>query len=341
MKPFMYPCFRNTLCCLLLVAGALVSVAAPTKIRVGYSYWLPNVPMDVAEAHGWFKEENLEVSFTRTETSQAVIAGLKNGELDLATDMIGSWIECANQGADIFILGEVNWSHGGDKILVRDGADIATMQPKRLGVYMNNLAVSQFLNAYLSSRGLVGADYTLVEVADGPKMQEMFGEGKLRAVVTCEPDAGDMVEKHAGKVVATTADYPGVMPEGFAARGAFVREIPKESLEAFFRVWFRSVAYVADPANAAEVAKIASESTLGGTDTYTVETLTEELAQVPLHTPKQAIVTNTKGGNLQTYFNRCLGFLIKAGRLNPAFKPKEAIYTEPLLQAAAAADGRK
>ena len=86
MKPFMYPCFRNTLCCLLFVAGALVSVAAPTKIRVGYSYWLPNVPMDVAEAHGWFKEENLEVSFTRTETSQAVIAGLKNGELDLATD---------------------------------------------------------------------------------------------------------------------------------------------------------------------------------------------------------------------------------------------------------------
>ena len=114
------------------------------------------------------------------------------------------------------------------------------MQPKRLGVYMNNLAVSQFLNAYLTSRGLVGADYTLVEVADGPKMQEMFGEGKLRAVVTCEPDAGDMVEKHQGKVVATTADFPGVMPEGFAGRATFVREAPKEALEAFLAVLDRA-----------------------------------------------------------------------------------------------------
>lgn len=341
MKPVMYPSFRNTLCCLLFVVSALAGAAAPTKIRVGYSYWLPNVPMDVAEAHGWFKEANLDVVFTRSDTSQAVIAGLKNGELDLATDMIGSWIECANQGADILILGEVDWSHGGDKIVVREGVDVATMEPKRLGVYMNNLAVAQFLNSYLASRGLVSADYMLVEVADGPKMQEMFGEGKLRAVVTCEPDAGDMVEKHQGKVVATTADFPGVMPEGFAGRGAFVREAPKEALEAFFRVWFRAVAYVADPANAAEVAKIASETTLGGTDTYTVQTLREELVQVPLHTPQQAIVTNAKGGNLQNYLNRCLGFLIKVGRLKPAFKPKEAIYTEPLLQAAAAADGRK
>lgn len=325
----------------VLSLGAIWSAAAPVKIRVGYSYWLPNVPLDVAEAHGWFKEEGLEVSLVRLETSQLVIGGVQKGELDLATDMIGSWIESANQGNDIVIMGETDWSHGGDKIVARGAVELASMEPKRIGVYLNNLSVLQFLSAYLATQKLTLADYSLVEIADDARMIEAFKSGKLQLVATFEPVATTLVDEGQGRVLATTADYPGVMPEGFAGNGRFVRAAPAAALEAFFRVWYRAVAYVTDPAHAAEVAKLASETTLNGTATYTAEELPGELAKTPLHSARQAIVNNTQGGNLQVYYNRCLASLIKSGRRNPAFNPKGALFTGPLLNAAAKVEGLK
>lgn len=309
------------------------SQAAP-KIRVGFSYWLPNVPLDIAEAKGWWQEAGLDVEILRYESTQEVTQELKSGALDIATDMIGTWIDVVNRGADLVILGETDWSHGGDKILLQKDANLAALKGSPIAVYIRNLAVQVFLGEYLRSQNLALADYQVVEVPDEPKATDLFLSGKIKAMVYYEPLVGTLQEKTGATVVATTADFAGVMPEGFAARRDFIRDLPREQLVQFFRVWFRGVAYAADPANAGEVAKIATEKTLNNTDTLDATSLGEELAKVPIHAADRAAKENGADGNLARYVKRAFLDLQRSGTLSSQLSIQAAIDTRALVEAA-------
>jgi NitT/TauT family transport system substrate-binding protein len=311
--------------------------AAPPTLRIGYNYWLPNVPLDIADTKGWWKEAGVAVELKRFENTQEVLRAWKGGEIDLATDMIGTWIDAINRGEDVVVLGETDWSHGGDKILVKASTNLAKLKGQPIAVYIRNLAIQHFLSEHLAQNKLALADYSVVEVSDEKKIAANFLSGKVQAMVLYEPLVTELAEKGNGRVVATTADYPGVMPEGFAARRSFYAEVPRETLVAFFRVWFRAVAYAVDPAHAKEVATLASETTLNKTTTIAPEDLAGELAKVPLHSPKRALRENSPGGNLDTFVRKAQGDLHRMGTFNAKVDIPAAVDTRALVEAATAA----
>ncbi len=336
------PVRRLSLLVLLAVAIAWICPpcrGADTPIRVGYSYWLPNVPLEVASARGWWKERGLDVTLKAYPTTQDELKAFRAGEIDLASEMIGSWIDCANRGDNLVILGETDWSHGGDKIVAKEGVSLAAHRGNVIGVYINNLALQHFLYTYLESTHLTLADFSLVEIADDAKATDLFVAGKVRVMMSYDPIASTMVEKGAGRVLATTADFPGVMPEGFAARRDFVDHTDRAALTAFFRVWFRAVAHTLDAKNHPEVAQLASEKVFAGTATYKAEDMPAELAKTPLHLPATAPQDNGPDGNLLHFAQKARITLIKSGRHREGFDPVKVLRTDAILAAAQAEAG--
>jgi NitT/TauT family transport system substrate-binding protein len=319
-----------------VVSIALLSLttlaAAQTPIRFGCSYWLPNLPADIAEKKGWFEEAGLKVEIRRFDTTQSMLAELKAGQIDIATDMIGTWAQMVGEHAPITILGETDWSHGGDKLILNPNARPGANQ---IAVYINNVATRAFLQEYLTRNRLSVSDYPVVELENEEALVPAFTSGKLRGVLFYDPYAGKVLEA-GGQLAATTADFPGVMPEGFAIRNDALARVPRKDLVTFFRLWFRGVAYASDPNHAEEIARIASEITFAGSETFDAGSIATHLAATPMHDQAKALEENSEDGNLRRFMHKACLVMIRSGILNVEQVPKikAAVDTSILVEAA-------
>ena len=258
---------------------------------MAYSYWFACVPLHIAEAHGFWKKRGLDVTVTTFATGQEVNAAIKAGEIDLGYDMIGTWFDLAQQGVPIVIVGETDWSNGGDKFLIRTGKDLASLKGQPVVIYQKSSALLLFLREALKREKMAISDFKIVEMSEDEKMKAAFAEGRVHLAMSYDPIAQQIVESGA-TVVATTADFPGVMPEGFVARREYISAGGDAKLEKFFAGWFEAVRYLRDPANRAEVAKIASEKTFAGTEKITEENVVTYEKTMPVHSAALALKRN-------------------------------------------------
>jgi NitT/TauT family transport system substrate-binding protein len=171
--------------------------------------------------------------------------------------MAGSAIGLQASGeADLVVLAEVDWSHGGDKILLKKGTKLAELKGKRLGVYEDSPAVMMFLAAKLRAEGLSIADFKIVVVEDMDSLAGQFLNGRLACAISYEPFTTKAMSAGNCEVIATTADFPGVMPEVLVGHRSVVEKMSPENLTALLSGWIDAVEWCAEPKNQKEFARI-------------------------------------------------------------------------------------
>jgi NitT/TauT family transport system substrate-binding protein len=92
------------------------------KLTVGTVPWAGWSALDVAKAKGFFEEEgvDLEVRNYQINGDTNLIEAIANGDIDCGFYMQGTLLTYAmEQNKPITFLGEVDWSYGGDQIIVR------------------------------------------------------------------------------------------------------------------------------------------------------------------------------------------------------------------------------
>lgn len=270
-------------------------------MRVAYTHWFPCVPLGVAEEKQFWRDAGLQVELRGYQTSQEVIEALSAGEVDLGYDLLGSWIDVALRGVPISIVAETDWSHGGDRLLVRKGRNLRSLQGAPIAVYIRGSALQLFLREALGREQLALPDFPIVEVPEQEKALELFVSGKVDVVVTNEPWASRVAA--AGAVaVASTADFGGVAPEGFAAR---LDRVDDATLQKFFTAWFRAVEFVHDPANARAVADTASVYAFAGAEAITPGDVAAYAKITPIHDRAAALENNDiERGNVRRLVQR-------------------------------------
>ncbi|HVU34951.1 MAG TPA: hypothetical protein VHE61_16070 [Opitutaceae bacterium] len=77
----------------------------------------------------------MQIQLRGHQTSQEVIAALKDGEVDIGYDMLATWVEVGLNGAPITVVAETDWSNGGDKLLSRNGLTLAREKGHPVAVY--------------------------------------------------------------------------------------------------------------------------------------------------------------------------------------------------------------
>jgi NitT/TauT family transport system substrate-binding protein len=242
-------------------APAAAPAAAPQKplsapIQVGYSDWPGFVALEVPAVKGWFKEAGLDVKLVWFEYVPSLEA-FQAGKLDAVGITNGDQLVIAASKTPSKMLLLTDYSNGNDMIIARDGIpDMKALKGKKVGVEVGFVDHLLLLNA-LKAAGMKESDVTLVNIPTDQTPQALKS-GNVDAIAAWQPSSGSALAEVAGsKAIHTSAEAPGLIYDGIAVSpDSFVSR--RDDWIAFTKVWYRTVDYINDPKNRADVLQIMS-----------------------------------------------------------------------------------
>lgn len=304
----------------VLLCGALCAHAEKPTYKIGMIHWIAYSPLNVADARGFFSDEGIEVRVINFGSNQELNSALEHKRIDIALDMIGSWVGMYLDGVPLTIIGETDWSHGGDKIIAKKDVNLSALKGKQVGVYLNKPSVTFFLNHYLSANNMKLSDVKIIEL-EPEAMSDNFIADRFQVIVNYDPQALRAEREGNGRVVATSKSYAGCIPEGFVGHTERISEIPKEDLARIFRAWNKAVAWSKDPKNWPAYKQILNERTFEGEAPYSDADLREMLGSVSIHNKAELRKRNGTDGGLYQYLKNLKTFLKENGQLKRDFDP--------------------
>jgi NitT/TauT family transport system substrate-binding protein len=201
----------------LLAAGACAAgmagtaAAQDTKIALGMSGWTGFAPLSLADKAGIFKKNGLDVELKMIPQKDRHLA-LASGAIQCAATTVETHVAWNANGVPIVQIFQMDKSYGADGLAVRnDVKSFADLKGKSIGVSAPGTAPYFGLAWMLSKNGMSLKDVKVVSLEPQPAAQA-FVAGQNDAAMTYEPYLSTVrANPAAGKILATTLDYPMVM----------------------------------------------------------------------------------------------------------------------------------
>jgi NitT/TauT family transport system substrate-binding protein len=298
----------------VLLAGLLAALAAPADggtaggrvYRIATTPWMGWAFLDVADAKGYWREEGVRVELAPFPDGTSYLDAQIARRADFACAMAGdvAWIG-AHRSATRILL-ETDWSHGGDKVIVRRGKSLAELAGRPVGVYQARYALPFFL------RKVLGPDWKYVAASPKPvfKPEDLiaqFKAGRLDLCVLCDPFAGELGPEAA--VRATSADVAGSIPEVFFGYRDVVDAMPPGDLAGLVRGIFRGMAWMQDPAHEPELLEIVQARSFRARPLRDLDDLRAQMRSAPVHAPALLRERNAPGGGLASFLHELHAFI--------------------------------
>ncbi len=304
----------------LLLIFSLVPPAAGRQYRIATVAWIGWSPLHVASEKGFWENQGLDVKVVTYDDPIVILEAIKAGRIDFAMDMAGSLAGIFMNGEPVVALAETNWSHGGDKIIVRKGDSLLHHKNEAIGVFLKQPSCLFFLDSYLKTIDLALADFRIVEI-NARDLSAQFVAGRLPAMVNYEPWANQAVKKGNGKVLATSADFTGCIPECFWGYKQAVYNMPDQDIHGILLGWIDAVNWLHTPGNRKAYYRILKETTFKAQPRLTHEAFARMLDNVRIHNPHELYERNRNGGGLHHYFTALKRFLEENDLLTRDFSP--------------------
>ena len=224
-----------------LAAVALVTTPAAaqgTKAAIGISGWTGFAPLTLAKEAGIFAKNGIDATIKKIPQASRHLA-IASGDIQCAATTVETWIVWNANGVATIELFQLDKSYGADGLVVRNTiSSIKDMKGKTVAASAPGTAPYFTLAWFLKKNGLTVKDVTVVNMEPGPAAQA-FLAGQNDAAMTYEPYLSAVREKpEAGKIIATTLDYPMVMdtfgctPKFIAENEAAVKALAKSYFDA-------------------------------------------------------------------------------------------------------------
>jgi NitT/TauT family transport system substrate-binding protein len=196
------------------------------KVTVAMSGWTGFAPLTLAEKAGIFKKNGVDVTIKFIPQKDRHLA-IASGDVQCAATTVETWIVWNANGVATTQVLQLDKSYGADGMAVRNNiAKIADLKGKTVAASAPGTAPYFTLAWFLKKNGLSVKDVKVVNLEPGPAAQA-FIAGQNDAAMTYEPYLSTVREKpEAGKIIATTLDYPMVM-DTFGCTPKFIKDSPK------------------------------------------------------------------------------------------------------------------
>jgi NitT/TauT family transport system substrate-binding protein len=207
-------------------AAAGFAAAQETKVAIGMSGWTGFQPLTLAKEAGIFKKNGLDVSLKMIPQKDRHLA-IASGDVQCAATTVETWIVWNASGVATKQIFQMDKSYGADGMAVRNNiAKIADLKGKTVAASAPGTAPYFTLAWFLRKNGLSVKDVTVVNLEPGPAAQA-FVAGQNDAAMTYEPYLSTVRDNpNAGKIIATTLDYPMIM-DTFGCTPKFLADNPK------------------------------------------------------------------------------------------------------------------
>ncbi|WP_290687978.1 MULTISPECIES: ABC transporter substrate-binding protein [unclassified Haematobacter] len=207
--------------------GLISSAAgAATPVTVGLSGWTGFAPLTLAKEAGIFEKNGLDVSLKKIPQASRGLA-MASGDIHCAATTVETWLVWSANGVPAKQIFQLDKSHGADGMVVRGNVEkISDLKGKTIAASAPGTSPYFFLAWILNENGLKMSDVRVVNLEPGPAAQA-FIAGQNDAAMTYEPYLSSVREaKDAGKIIATTIDYPAVM-DTFGCTPDFLSKNPE------------------------------------------------------------------------------------------------------------------
>jgi NitT/TauT family transport system substrate-binding protein len=246
---------KRTFVSILAVAAAMAFAApasAQTKVSIGLSGWTGFAPLTLAKEAGIFAKNGLDVTLKKIPQASRHLA-IASGDIQCAATTVETWIAWNANGVATTQIFQMDKSYGADGMVVRNSiASIKDLKGKTVAASLPGTAPYFTLAWMLKKNGLSVKDVKIVNLEPNPAAQA-FIAGQNDAAMTYEPYLSSVRAKpEAGKIIATTLDYPMIM-DTFGCTPKFIAE-NETAVKALVKSYFDAIDMIkADPKKANEI----------------------------------------------------------------------------------------
>ena len=227
MKSILHSGLAATLVLTAALAQAQDNKAA-TPVAIGISGWTGFAPLTLAKEAGLFKKYGLDVSIKKIPQKDRHLA-IASGDIQCAATTVETWVVWNANGVATTQIFQLDKSFGADGMVVKPGiAKISDLKGKTVAADAPGTAPYFGLAWMLKKNGLSLKDVKVVNLSPQAAANAMIaGTDGVDAAMTYEPYLSAVRAKpEAGKIIATTLDYPMVM-DTFGCTPKFLAENPK------------------------------------------------------------------------------------------------------------------
>ena len=220
---------KKPLIALSLYALASASaLAQETKVTIGMSGWTGFAPLTLAKETGLFKKQGLDVSIKKIPQKDRHLA-IASGDIQCAATTVETWVAWNAAGVTTTQIFQLDKSYGADGMVAKPGiAKITDLKGKTVAASAPGTSPYFALAWMLKKNGMTLKDVTIVNLEPQAAANAIIsGAAGVDAAMTYEPYLSAVRAKpEAGKIIATTLDYPMVM-DTFGCTPKFLAENPK------------------------------------------------------------------------------------------------------------------
>jgi NitT/TauT family transport system substrate-binding protein len=242
---------------LAIVASAFLAATAQaqdTKVTLAMSGWTGFAPLTLARDAGLFKKHGLDVTIKKIPQKDRHLA-IASGDVQCAATTVETWIVWNANGVATTQIFQLDKSFGADGMVVKPGiTKITDLKGKTVAASAPGTAPYFTLAWMLKKNGMSVKDVRVVNLEPQAAANAMIaGTDGVDAAMTYEPYLGAVRAKpEAGKIIATTLDYPMIM-DTFGCTPKFLSDNPKAA-KALADAYFDAVAMIkAEPARSFEI----------------------------------------------------------------------------------------
>jgi NitT/TauT family transport system substrate-binding protein len=219
---------KTIIAALALAALSATAAAQDTPVAIGISGWTGFAPLTLAKEAGLFKKHGLDVSIKKIPQKDRHLA-IASGDIQCAATTVETWIVWNANGVATTQIFQLDKSYGADGMVVKPGINsIKDLKGKTVAASAPGTAPYFTLAWFLAKNGLTLKDVNIVNLEPQAAANAMIaGTANLDAAMTYEPYLSAVRAKpEAGKIIATTLDYPMVM-DTFGCTPKFLADNPK------------------------------------------------------------------------------------------------------------------
>jgi NitT/TauT family transport system substrate-binding protein len=212
----------------LLGLAAAAAQAQETKVSIGLSGWTGFAPLTLAKEAGIFKKNGLDVTLRKIPQKDRHLA-IASGDVQCAATTVETWIVWNANGVATTQIFQLDKSYGADGMVVKGNIQkISDLKGKTVAASAPGTAPYFTMAWMLKKNGLSPKDVKVVNLEPQAAANAMIaGTADLDAAMTYEPYLSAVRSKpEAGKIIATTLDYPMVM-DTFGCTPKFLTENPR------------------------------------------------------------------------------------------------------------------
>jgi NitT/TauT family transport system substrate-binding protein len=240
----------------MFAAALLASTvqAQDTKVTLAMSGWTGFAPLTLARDAGLFKKHGLDVTIKKIPQKDRHLA-IASGDVQCAATTVETWIVWNANGVATTQIFQLDKSFGADGMVVKPGiTKISDLKGKTVAASAPGTAPYFTLAWMLKKNGMSVKDVKVVNLEPQAAANAMIaGTDGVDAAMTYEPYLGAVRAKpEAGKIIATTLDYPMIM-DTFGCTPKFLADNPKAA-KSLADAYFDAVAMIkAEPMKSFEI----------------------------------------------------------------------------------------